>query len=303
MVLAEGDTAVRQFRFSREAIRLGIALVLLAVAGVSSAVTGWVGRAEDSRQDARLAVQNRLLRSELGNLTTQIDTLRTSIDQLHRQDDAFRLMAGLEPLDEDIRQVGIGGPDGESLEAQPLYATDRATARRAFANISELNALLRRARLLSFSWREAEDSLRDWNDRMEAMPSILPATGYVSSGFTGSRWHPILDRARPHEGVDITAPVGTPIVAAAKGTVTRAGYEGDFGQMVEIDHGFGVTTRYAHASRTLVKRGQVVKRGDRIALVGATGLANGPHLHYEVLVNGRPANPKNFFMNVSAVRD
>jgi murein DD-endopeptidase MepM/ murein hydrolase activator NlpD len=163
--------------------------------------------------------------------------------------------------------------------------------------------LLRRARLLSASWSEAQDSLQFHFDRLAALPSILPTNGSISSSFSRMRQHPILNRARPHEGVDITAPRGTAIVAAAKGRVRFVGYQGEFGLMVEIDHGFGYITRYAHASRALVRAGQQVKRGDTIAQVGETGLAVGPHLHYEVLLNGRAINPKPYLMDLSVIPD
>lgn len=138
---------------------------------------------------------------------------------------------------------------------------------------------------------------------MEAMPSILPASGYVSSGFSGSRWHPILDRPRPHNGLDIVAPYGSPVVASARGRVRRAGDANEFGLMVEIDHGHGLVTRYAHLSRILVRRGQLVDRADPVGRIGRSGLAAGPHLHYEVLVNGRAANPRRYILDLNVVPD
>ena len=110
------------------------------------------------------------------------------------------------------------------------------------------------------------------------------------------RRHPILHISRPHEGLDITAPTGTPIEAPGAGTVTYARWESGYGQTVTVDHGYGIVTKYAHASKLLVRRGQRVKRGDRIALVGNTGLATGPHLHYEVHVNGRPVDPLRYVL-------
>jgi murein DD-endopeptidase MepM/ murein hydrolase activator NlpD len=190
-------------------------------------------------------------------------------------------------LNADVQRVGVGGPgdEGES----------RVT--------NEISELLRRARLLSFSWREARDTLESKHDRLEATPSIVPTHGFLSSAYQRSRMHPIYNRARPHTGVDITANTGTPIVAAAKGRVISAGWEGNYGNMVEIDHGYGVVTRYAHASKILVRRGQTVERGDKVALVGKTGLAVGPHLHYEVLVNGKATNPAKYFLDMDVIAD
>ncbi|HUP87931.1 MAG TPA: M23 family metallopeptidase [Longimicrobiales bacterium] len=244
-------------------------------------------------QTVRLEQKNAALKSEIKDIRKQIISLNTHLDLLAKQDEQFRLVAGLEPLSEDVKRVGIGGPGGSEI-------MEDAAAASAATHVSEL---LRRARLLSFSWREAKSTLDDKTERMQATPSIVPTNGFFTSGFTRNRFHPILQYARPHEGVDITAPKGTPIVAAAKGVVLRAEYDRDYGYVVDIDHGYGVSTRYAHASKTLVHRGQAVTRGERIALVGETGLAVGPHLHYEVRLNGKPANPLKYFLNTNAIVD
>jgi len=119
---------------------------------------------------------------------------------------------------------------------------------------------------------------------------IHPARGPIVSGF-GMRYHPILHRTRLHAGIDFGAPYGSPIVAAGAGVVIAARYSQSFGNMVVIDHGNGLSTLYAHASRLYVSAGQTVRQGQLIAAVGSTGLATGPHLHFEVRINGRPVNP------------
>lgn len=164
----------------------------------------------------------------------------------------------------------------------------------------DLNRLLDRARMVASGWREARDSLERARERLEATPSIRPAPGFISSAFSRRRWHPILNRPRPHEGIDIAAPEGAPILAAAAGRVRSVGWSREYGLLVEIDHGYGIVTRYAHASRVVVREGQRVARGQKIAEVGETGLAVGPHLHYEVLVRGRPVNPKRFLFDDAA---
>jgi len=128
------------------------------------------------------------------------------------------------------------------------------------------------------------------------MPSIMPTKGWLTSAFARERVHPILHLARPHEGIDVSAPMGAEIEAPAAGVVTDVRWEEGYGNMLTMDHGFGLVTRFAHCSKILVVRGQRVKRGQRIALVGSTGLSTGPHLHYEVWVNGRPVNPMKYVM-------
>jgi murein DD-endopeptidase MepM/ murein hydrolase activator NlpD len=167
----------------------------------------------------------------------------------------------------------------------------------------QINAMIRRASVLAFSWREAEDTLSSKHARLGATPSIYPTKGYLSSTFSTSRWHPILDRPRPHMGIDIVANIGTPVVASANGRVASAGHRGDYGLLIEIDHGHGIRTRYAHLSGTSVKVGQMVKRGQEIGAVGTTGLSVGPHLHYEVLVNGRHSNPRRYILDMNVLPD
>ena len=123
------------------------------------------------------------------------------------------------------------------------------------------------------------------------LPSRLPVSAVaLTSGF-GMRSHPLLDVRRLHAGIDLAAPIGTPIVAPSDGMVRMASWHGGYGMFVEVDHGGGIQTRYGHMSRLNVVAGQRVHAGDLLGLVGSTGLSTGPHLHYEVRVNGQPVNP------------
>jgi murein DD-endopeptidase MepM/ murein hydrolase activator NlpD len=119
---------------------------------------------------------------------------------------------------------------------------------------------------------------------------VRPASGRLSSGF-GFRIHPITRRRKMHNGIDIAAPTGTPIYSAAPGVVISATNMRGYGKTVVVDHGGGFSTLYAHCSRLLVRSGQRVRGGERIALIGSTGFSTGPHLHFETRVNGRPVNP------------
>src|SRR5438309_2244903 len=114
--------------------------------------------------------------------------------------------------------------------------------------------------------------------------------------MVGLRAHPLLHLARPHEGIDVSAKMGAEIEAPAAGIVTDVKWEEGYGNMLTIDHGYGLVTRYAHCSKILVARGSRVKRGQKVALVGSTGLSTGPHLHYEVWVNGKPVDPVKYVL-------
>jgi murein DD-endopeptidase MepM/ murein hydrolase activator NlpD len=179
---------------------------------------------------------------------------------------------------------GAGGPDGE----RPL--------RHLFYVHHDYDLIALRQTEIGRALREASAPFLADPARLLTMPTILPVDGRLTGGFSQSRRHPVTGRRRPHEGLDVAARSGTPIVATAAGRVSVAGRRGAYGLLVELDHGRGLRTRYAHASRIHVRPGQRVERGDTIARVGSTGLSTGPHVHYEVLKDGRPVNPADFLL-------
>jgi murein DD-endopeptidase MepM/ murein hydrolase activator NlpD len=244
----------------------------------------------------QLERENRALAEEIARLGERVGSLSDTLAVISRRDEQVRLVAGLDPLDPDVRRAGIGGPEGTWEEREQLLATGGSTGREALRVRVNLDALIRRANLLSASFRQAADSLNSHVQRLSSTPSIMPTEGFLTSNFSSIRYHPILAENRPHEGLDITAPYGTPIIAPSAGRITKVGWETGYGLTVEIDHGYGIFTRYAHLSRTGVAAGQSVRRGDRLGFVGTTGLATGPHLHYEVIVDGRPTDPLRFIM-------
>ena len=210
----------------------------------------------------------------LSSLRAQVLTLRDTVARLAARETEIRTLAGLETVDS-------------------LMAVDStSTAMPA----GDIDALIERASTLATRFAEASAALHRDVDRAARTPSIMPTTGWLSSQFSLSRFHPILHINRPHEGIDIAAPYGMPVVAPAAGTVSRITVQNGYGLVLELDHGNGIMTKYAHLSRTLVRAGQRVIRGDPIAAVGNSGLSTGPHLHYEVHVNGKVVNPLTYVL-------
>jgi murein DD-endopeptidase MepM/ murein hydrolase activator NlpD len=275
----------------------GIA-VGLAVALLVGFMT--VSRTADLSRTARMAQENARLVREINEMHGRLATLSDTIARISRRDAHIRVLANLDPIDPQVLAAGIGGP---TLAPRPVMPEDGPTGREAQEVRVDLNALIRRANLLSSSFAEASDSLANNSKRLAATPSIMPTKGWLTSAFSSMREHPILHIMRPHEGIDVTAPMGSPIEAPAAGTVIDAGWETGYGNTVTIDHGYGLVTKYAHASKLLVRKGEHVSRGQRIALVGNTGLATGPHLHYEVHVNGRPVDPLKYVLPEHVVTD
>lgn len=269
------------------AVAGGAALTaLLALLGVWTVLAARdVGRAAELH---RLRAENGALERNLLSMDERLADVSRSLDELSEREERFRLLVGLPLLDPEVREVGVGGPD---VSPEPTPSGRR---------LRELEKLVRRADLLSASLAEANDSARMHRDVFLSRPSVRPvstADAWISSGFNPHRYHPILENSRPHEGIDISAPSGTAIRATARGRVVFAGTKTGYGKLVEIDHGYGYRTRYAHASRLRVRVGQTVDRGDVVGEVGQTGLSTAPNLHYEILVEGRPVDPRPYLLD------
>lgn len=295
----------RSVDVSRRAAQWAVgAFAVLLVVGLGFGFTA-LSRTVDSARLDRLQKRNDLLRQELDQAHVLLTALSDTVSAIAQRDRQIRLLAGLAPVDPQVQLAGIGGPSGAWTEREQLLLEGPVGSRMLSAR-TDLDALNRQASLLANSFQQAVESLAVHVDMLSRTPSITPIEpthGWVTSNFTRVRMHPIYHEARPHEGIDIFAPTGTPILAPASGTVIDVRTDKGYGRIVTIDHGYGVKTRYAHCSKILVRTGQWVRRSEQIALVGTTGIATGPHVHYEVLVNGEPQNPLNYIFRDQIVID
>ena len=296
LLVRDGHSTVKQYSLSSRLLRILVGGGLLAALMlIGYAVTiGIDGYAR--LRSAQLDTRNTVLQDELQQFRTRVDHLESTLNHIAQNDARFRSIAGLESIDSEVLQAGVGGPGLVGPEAHSLWTIDPSISENLFEVSYDLNQLERRARLLSSSLEEATDSVLAHRDLLESTPSILPTPGWLSSSYSESRMHPIHNRPLPHPGVDISAPKGTSIYAAAKGRVIRAGWVVGYGLTIEIDHGFGYVTLYGHASELVASQSEEVQRGDVIARVGSTGIATSPHLHYEVRVQGIAQNPANFIL-------
>jgi murein DD-endopeptidase MepM/ murein hydrolase activator NlpD len=299
-IMPEGGGRIRHLKFTRRvaglALAAGALTVLLAVGFAAS--LGFDAARETEL--LRLRVENRNLSADLDRMESQVATLDQFIDGLSERDQQIRLLAGLPYLDPDVQAVGVGGPLVGDPSREEFLRLSGNLATRALAASYDVDKLVRRVELLDASLNEALDSVAAHEQVFRSRPSIRPVQSpdsWISSSFSRSRFHPVLLVNRPHPGMDISARVGTPFLATAAGRVTFAGTRLGYGKTIEIDHGYGYVTRYAHAASISVKRGQRVRRGEVIGEIGKTGLATAPHLHYEVLVNDRAANPRNYLLD------
>lgn len=288
MLIPHDNERVRSVQVSSSGVRALLSGVLIAVLLSASFSVGFFVKQNQQWRAQRLEKENLLLAAEVDQMRGQMHYLSKAMDVLAEKDQNFRLISGL-PVNETGQPVRSGALASSGISS--------SVGQKVSAAAYDIRALMQRAGLLRASMDEAIVTLKANTDRLEATPSIAPADGPLSSVFSSARKHPVLRITRPHKGIDIAAAVGEPIMAPAKGVVTFAGARsGGYGNMVEIDHGYGYITRFAHASKILVRTGQTVQRGQLIAKVGATGLTTGPHLHYEVEVNGKQVDPLNFIM-------
>jgi murein DD-endopeptidase MepM/ murein hydrolase activator NlpD len=295
MVVPHGSGASRAVEVSQTVLKTlvgfgsAIALLFLVLGGAA------LSRGINITRSRALEHENRVLADEIDRLRTQMASIRDTLSTIGQREQELRLLAGLTPTDTSVQLAGIGGPAGAWSERDSLAASGPVGAQ-ALAARMDVNALSRRADILVRSLNEAYDSLSKHQARFAATPSIMPTKGWLTSAFMRERVHPILHLARPHEGIDVSAPMGAEIEAPAAAIVTEVRWEEGYGNIITLDHGYGLVTRFAHCSKILVARGTRVKRGQKIALVGSTGLSTGPHLHYEVWVNGKPVDPMKYVL-------
>jgi murein DD-endopeptidase MepM/ murein hydrolase activator NlpD len=236
------------------------------------------------------------MREELMQQKAQVQNFALNILDYKRQmfllrdlDTKLRRAVSLGPRDKAQQVLGIGGPD--ELGLQNLTSMGEKKQDEALKEMhQELTQLKGAASKQEASLQMLIEYFEDKRSLFASTPSVWPVRGWVTSPF-GNRTSPFSGILKFHEGMDIAAQTGTPVVAPADGVVIKAGFSTGYGNMVEISHGYGLKTIFGHNSRLNVKAGQRVKRGDVISYVGDTGSSTGPHLHYEVRSNGLPVNP------------
>jgi murein DD-endopeptidase MepM/ murein hydrolase activator NlpD len=236
------------------------------------------------------------MREELMQQKAQVQNFALNILDYKRQmfllrdlDTKLRRAVSLGPRDKAQQVLGIGGPD--ELGLQNLTSMGEKRQGEALKEMhQELTQLKGAASKQEASLQMLIEYFEDKRSLYASTPSVWPVRGWVTSPF-GNRTSPFSGILKFHEGMDIAAQTGTPVVAPADGVVIKAGFSTGYGNMVEISHGYGLKTVFGHNSRLNVKAGQRVKRGDVISYVGDTGSSTGPHLHYEVRSNGLPVNP------------
>lgn len=279
---------------------LALAFALMMLSGtiyhfvfLKAAREGWPVVSQIVRLVVRdeIAQRERFMRENLDAMAQKVGEMQAKLVRLEAMSNRVSGLAGLKPEDlQPLRRVDGGGKGGPFL---PMRRPSLEELQRTVADLDEVADWHTDLFIFSESRlsRAHFDALR--------VPSAMPVVGDVGSGF-GFRMDPITGRGALHTGLDFPAEPGTPIVASAAGVVLSTDWHPEYGYTVDVDHGNGLVTRYAHCLKVLVHPGQMVRRGQLIAEVGSSGRSTGPHLHFEVLVQGVPQDPARFLSGASA---
>ncbi|HSP77559.1 MAG TPA: M23 family metallopeptidase [Myxococcaceae bacterium] len=295
MLIADHHSPVRRFNVSK-ALIVQVVAGLLVLSGVA------VGATLHYFQVARDAAENRILRDENLTLRTQLKSVReriehigSTLDRVERFDQKLRAITLLSDPQRNLAMGPVETEPGVGAPGSETQFTELTSMESPKALASRLDRLSAEATRQELSLQELQAYFQDQKSLLASTPSVWPTRGWVTSDF-GQRLDPYTADRVQHGGMDIAAPHGKEVIAPSDGTVVFAGLEGGYGNVIVIDHGYGIKTRYGHLSKMLVKAGDKVKRGTQIAAVGNTGRSTGPHLHYEVRVNGIPQNPRKFIL-------
>lgn len=229
--------------------------------------------------------------TQLLTLAAKVESVETNLSRVQQFDTKLRV----------LMNIGKDSSNAEEEEASSSFVSNPALLsqhRNLFARRmhSLVNDLTEQIFLEEINQQTLLHLLHENKDALLATPSIWPAQGFLTSGF-GNRRNPFTNAKSFHAGLDIANSAGTPVVAPARGTIIFSAWDGAYGNCIIVDHGNGITTRYAHLQRSVVSEKQSVQRGDVLGHVGSTGRSTGPHLHYEVRVNGVLVDPKRYILD------
>jgi murein DD-endopeptidase MepM/ murein hydrolase activator NlpD len=301
IILSNSGRTVRQVNVSivQLLLVLTVAIVGVAAVGLSLYDYRYIRHMVADNQDMQATIDRQ--REEIGQQRLQIQSFANEMNSLKDQlvkldqfEEKIRVIANLEPKHADDNLFGVGGAAPEDLDPQLALARENdGLMREMHQQAAELDTA---SQCQEKSFKALLDNLNGQRNLLASTPAIRPTVGWVTSRF-GYRISPFTGRKELHKGIDIAHRKGTAILATANGVVSFAGRKGTMGNVLVIDHGHGLITRYAHLNKALKKRGERVKRGDIVAEMGSSGRSTGPHLHYEVNLNGVPVNPARYILD------
>jgi len=298
VILSNSGSSVKQLTISTAFLRIFalVCLITLGIFGYDYYLLK-IGSIQAQNSEITISSQSDEIvrqRKQIQGFAEEIADLKAELIELNNFEKKIRVIANIEKTDGQDALFGIGGSIPEDLDTQiPLTQRHNSLLRDMHEQVDQLH-------MASVNQGQGFVSLfkflKDQQNLLASTPAVRPCQGWTTSRF-GYRKSPFTGRREFHKGYDIANRKGTPIIATADGVVSYTGPKGLLGNMVMIDHGHGMVTRFGHLYKIVVKRGQTIKRGDTIALMGNTGRSTGPHVHYEVHLNGIPVNPEKYILN------
>ena len=325
VVIFRGSTAKPlRFSFPRKFVRKTLILAAIVLAADILVISHYVVRTGEVWELSAFRSEALSARQQTAAFSTAVDDLKKRLTSMKEVNQRLRVMLGIEMPKTGDQLNGRGGeetplPEGSTVNSPDKLIRGGAVLQPASAvdGLNELNTskptdldeqelvaavrdgivwLAKEADVQEQTLQELALAAEQKSSRWAATPSIWPVKGWVTSGF-GPRVSPFTEKPAWHDGLDIGAAANAPVQAPAQGRVTSVGFDSKLGNVVKLDHGFGIETLYGHLAKALVKEGQRVKRGDVVGLVGSSGLATGPHLHYMVKVNGQTFDPSKYILD------
>lgn len=294
IVVPDRHAEARRFRFQKRWLYQALGALGVVVAVGAGMTAHYASVVNDARENPALREENLKLKSEIAVFRQQLEHVGSTLDRVERFDQKLRAMT---LLSDPQRNLAMGPTEQAPMAPNADNQFVRSTASEPPQALNgRLDKLSAEATRQEQSLQELQAYFQDQKSILASVPSIWPTRGWVTSDF-GSRVDPYTSERVMHAGLDIAGPHGKEIIAPSDGTVVFAGLEGGYGNVLVIDHGYGIKTRYGHLASIKVKAGEHIKRGQEIAALGNTGRSTGPHLHYEVRVNGIAQNPRKFILD------
>jgi len=294
LIFGQKTSRTHHLRIHKKTFKIGLYILSFGVLCTIFFLCDYIQVRKKTFELSQLRQQTQEQKSKIHFFASKIEDLEKQLSRLKDFDKRIRIIANLEKSQETTLFMGMGGPSPSDLREKLKAENDETgLAQQMRTDIERLES---EASSQEQSLSELEKLLQSKKEMLAHTPSIWPVHGWVTSGF-GFRTNPFTGLNQMHEGLDIANQVGTPVIAPADGIVSDTGRDSTHGNVVVISHGFGINSRFLHLSKIVVRAGQKVKRGDKIAEVGTTGISTGPHLHYEIKVNGIPVNPLRYIVN------
>lgn len=294
-IVSENAGRVTKFKIPHIPARLGILILALAGVLLVALSIDYVNTKSKSFLLRSLKKENQILREQIAEIASRTKIIESELRAVKQMEAKVRIMLNAETHETLTTNFGIGGPSSEPDDIGLIYSSGDTTL--AYNKIlSKMDNLETALKKQESALVEVYELMQERDTILVSTPTIWPTRGWITSGF-GYRIYPFTGESKFHEGIDISTRIGTDVVSTADGIVVEAGYDITYGNNIIIDHGFGFVTRYGHLSKIDVKAGQAIKRGQKIGEVGNTGFSTGPHLHYEIRINGVPVNPENYILN------